>query len=248
MPAFLYILILLIIACGPQKSAKKSSDPSPADQKAAKQTAQPDPAPKTSPTTPPPDGNAVPPGTSPTEAGTRQTPEPKHSVIQYLLLQITGSYEFPLDVHQNWMNFWVTFAAEDAPIKLNLVQNFRPKIEQLLIEVTSTGRPFGKFCVVQSDFFEPEQGSITAGQSFSNEGGIVDINNVKDTIKWNSDELPTTFTLEFYGDHGSESVKLTASEVSSSMSENFTHNFDLLCQSCGFEIGQEGLCQVKSSI
>ena len=169
---------------------------------------------------------------------------------QAILNQLHGVYQFNLDVYQNWKRvIWTAFNA-DTPVFMTLAQNHRPNVEQLLIEIISGADedPVGKFCVVQSNFElqKPQNSngeavatSILALQAIANEGGIVDINNVKNTIKINTYE-PLDFTIEFYGDHGSESIDLS---TQGKISENITQDFDSLCRFCGFEVGQNGLCQ-----
>lgn len=256
-----YILILFIIACAPQE---ESNNPAQTDQNENVENPKPDHstnAPGNSPETPaadtsvveePVQQNVVPEEDPPFLPGIE---EPIITETQYILNQLHGSYQFDLDVYQNWnsfQTFWTIFYA-NVPVSLNLVQNPRPHVEQLLIEVvSSTEDPSGKFCVIQSNFElhkeensnteTPEKATlkaISAQQYKANEGGIVDINNVKNTIEINTYE-PLDFMLEFYGDHGSESISL---DVENKTSENITHDFDSLCQFCGFEIGQNGLCQ-----
>jgi len=155
--------------------------------------------------------------------------------IQFILSQLHGLYEFDLDVHQKW---WTIFE-RDKPVRMILTQNPRPNTEQLLIDVSSNSNEIiGKFCVVQSHF-ELQGHVLSAHNSIANEGGIADINNVKNTITINNDE-PIGLAMRFYGDHGSE-LKIFKSKTR----EN-TRDFDSLCRSCGFEIREDGLCGRKS--
>lgn len=175
--------------------------------------------------------------------------EPVLDEVQLLLNQVSGTYRFKLDVYQKWNHFFMPF---NVPVLFSLVPNNRPQAKQLLIFTLSEGRPHGQFCVVQSDFvsYSHEEGFIDrveARHSISNEGGIVDINNVQNTIIIDNYN-PLGFTAHLYGDHGGESVELNVSEGISEGSENFTHDFDSLCRSCGFIIGQNGLCQQKESM
>jgi len=181
------------------------------------------------------------------------TTEPAITTSQ-LLSHLRGAYQFELDVYQNW-NIFHMFRA-DTPITMKIAKNPRSNTEQLLIEVISDQEPIGKFCVIQSGFeLQTEQNSnnevpietsirsLSAQQYDVNRGGIVDINNVKNTIKINTYD-PLSFTLEFYGDYGSEPVNLSASMK---ISENITQEFDSLCLSCGFRIGQDGLCHNENT-
>ncbi|MDE0152028.1 MAG: hypothetical protein OXK80_06010 [Bdellovibrionales bacterium] len=253
-----YTLILFIVACAPQEENKN-----PAQTNQNKNQAD-NPEPDDSTSTPEiPIANTPAVVENPVQQNALEEepplpPEEEKPVIteiQYILNQLHGSYQFDLDVYQKWTSFqtfWTIFYA-NVPVSLNLVQNPRMHVEQLLIEVvSSTEDPGGKFCAIQSSFeLQKEESSdtetpekaalkaISAQQYTANEGGIVDINNVKNTIEINTYE-PLEFTLEFYGNHGSESISL---DVEDKINENITHDFDSLCQFCGFEIGQNGLCQ-----
>ena len=72
------------------------------------------------------------------------------------------------------------------------------------------------------------------------------MNNVKNTIVVKNYD-PFTFILDFYGSDGAESVKLIADDESSESFTPLAMDFNSLCQSCGFEIGQNGLCQEKTT-
>ena len=238
-----YILILFIIACAPEEGT------TPPGQNTS----------QTATTTPPNDSVSAPENTEESADTSALVAEPDQSILeedplpipteltitetQSILNQLQGVYQFNLDMYQNWDTFLMTMFNPDVPVSMTLIQNHRPNVEQLLIEVISDEDPIGKFCVVQSNFELQTQKSsnrsLSALQATANEGGIVDINNVKNTIKVNTYD-PLDFTIEFYGDHGSESIDLN---VGNKSSENITQDFDSLCRSCGFEIGQNGLCQ-----
>ena len=156
MRTLFYFLILFIISCGdpPQDNLKETpASPPPSSQENAKQTDTEDDTEKSdpnsenpAPTAPQSNENAAQP--TPQQA---DNPSPQYYDLPYVLNQISGSYQFPLDVYQNWMTPWTSFTEDDALITLNLVQNSGPQTKQLLIEVISPESPFGKFCVVQSN-------------------------------------------------------------------------------------------------
>lgn len=244
-----YVLIIFLIACAP---TEETDSPNPGNQ--AQTTTKPD-------NVGTPENSLEEPAETPAPIAEPAPPQnqeplatpPEPTEIQLILSQLHGLYEFDLDVYQNWSTHWRTMFYTNARIFMNLAQNPRPGVEQLLIEVISDSDgsdtvPIGKFCVVQSQFELQNQENankrtsrnakaLSALNSTANSGGIIDINNIKNTIKIDTYE-PIDFTMEFYGDHGGESVSFQIKT-----SENITQDFDSLCQFCGFEIGKAGLCQ-----
>ena len=265
MLVFTYVLIFFITACGPQTEESPESNETSQKQTSTTQIKK-----DNTETTPPSsvddslqttaDENQAQQNIAPPKDNTPLLQEPHLSSTQLLLNKMRGAYQFPLDVYQYWISAIITSFYDDALVTVTLAPNPRPQTEQMLIEAVSSQDPFGKFCVVQSNFNVPaingdenpehltdpiQEGRITdieALHSFSNEGSIVDMDNVKNTIKINTDE-PLSFTLEFYGSRGAESVEFNAEDAIND--ENTTLDFDSLCRSCGFEIGQNNLCQEK---
>ena len=281
MPIFIYVLIFFITACGPPQEAPPESKKDKGKAKAHQQQKPPTTAvqavPKEENTeTPPPSNNnpdlpptenpalqdqgqdTVPPNNN--DEGNNPPPDSLQEIIgpfsaAFFLNKVKGIYQFPLDVYQDMWTFW-TGVYSDALVTTTLVPNPRPQTEQMLIEAVSPQDPFGKFCVVQSNFniiTEPiinvealkitKPGEMEALHSTSNDGNIVDIDNVKDAVKINTGKL-LNFTLEFYGSDGAESVEFNTANTLND--ENTILDFDSLCQSCGFEIRQDGLCQQKT--
>ena len=258
MPVFISILIFFITACGPQEEPPESKeDKAKANQEQVSTTTQTAPKEENIETLPPsPSSSGLQPAENPNPQN-QDTVLPNNDntdpnslqeagsfLVQPFLNQIKGVYQFPLDVYQSLLP-WTTFY-DDALVTASLAPNPRPQAEQLLIEAVSPQDPFGKFCVVQSNFNAPpsdKDATIEALHSISNDGNIEDIDDVKNTLEINTDE-PLSFILEFYGSKGAESVEFNTEDAVND--ENITLDFDSLCRSCGFEIGQDGLCQQKA--
>ncbi len=250
MHVLLYVLLLSVIACGPQKSQEP---PAPQNTKNQDTIQNPLPAPskdnptptqKNTPEEPAPAQIVNPTQNIPPEAPVLQLNEPL-TEVQSILDQLEGNYRFDLDVYQEgWSNFWRHLSRSSVPVSLSLLRNPRPQTEQLLTYVLSEGSPNGQFCTVHSNFITQDDASIdllVAEHSISNNGRIADLYSTKNFI--HVFKSTDRFKVWFLGDNNSEEVMLIL--PNNLYNEENAKDFDSLCRSCGFEIGQNGLCQQK---